>query len=69
MVKTQELRDLSDDELQFRCGEARKELFRLKNQMRKNNKERTPHVLPQKRREVARLLTLIHERKIAQTGN
>lgn len=66
MQKAKDLRDLSDEELGFRCQEAQRELYTLKNNVRKNRKDQKLHVLPQKRREVARLLTLIHERKIAQ---
>lgn len=64
MQKAKELRDLSDEELDFRREEARKELFTLKNNMRKNRKDQKLHELPQKRREIARLMTLIHARKI-----
>jgi ribosomal protein L29 len=69
MAKTEELRDLSDEELEFRRETAQKELFDLKNRMKKNSKDEKGHFIPLKRREIARILTLIHERKLAQVSS
>ena len=64
MTRASELRELNDEELAHRLVEAREELFSLRFQLavgKQDNSARLGHV----RREVARVLTLQHER---QTG-
>jgi large subunit ribosomal protein L29 len=61
MTKPAELRELADNDLETRLGEARRELFNLRFQLatgRLDNIARIPEV----RREIARLLTLQGER-------
>jgi large subunit ribosomal protein L29 len=62
MTRAKELRDLNDEELAHRLVEAREELFSLRFQLamgKQDNSARLGHV----RREVARVLTLQHERQ------
>lgn len=62
MTSAKELRDLNDEELAHRLVEAREELFSLRFQLamgKQDNSARLSHV----RREVARVLTIQHERQ------
>jgi len=59
-----EIRELTDDQIQERIDEARKELFRLG--FRKAYQELdNPALLRSLRRDVARLKTIRHERRTA----
>jgi large subunit ribosomal protein L29 len=62
MTRAKELRDLNDEELAHRLVEVREELFSLRFQLamgKQDNSARLGHV----RREVARVLTIQHERQ------
>jgi large subunit ribosomal protein L29 len=60
-VKAKEIRDLSDDELARALAEAREAHFNLRFQHASGSLERTSE-LSARRREIARLLTIAHER-------
>jgi large subunit ribosomal protein L29 len=60
-MKASEIRDLTDDELERALGEAREAHFNLRFQHASGALERTSE-LSGRRREVARLLTIAHER-------
>jgi large subunit ribosomal protein L29 len=60
--KMVEIRDRSDDELMASLDRARDELFRLKLNRFTNQIENVMHIR-QKRREVARILTVLSARK------
>ena len=57
------LRDLPDDELNDALGRARDEYFRMRLGNYTNQLE-NPLVLRAKRREVARIMTVMHARKL-----
>ena len=57
------LRDLPDDELKDALGRARDEYFRMRLGNYTNQLE-NPLVLRAKRREVARIMTVMHARKL-----
>jgi large subunit ribosomal protein L29 len=61
--KTAELRDLNDTELEHRLGEAKEELFNLRFQNATGQLDNISRI-PQVRREVARIETLLREREI-----
>lgn len=63
MTKTQELRELSDVDLEQRLVEAKHELFNLRFQLATGKQDNSAR-LGQVRREVARLATLLREREI-----
>lgn len=65
MTKASNLRDQSIEELETNLENARKDLFMLRCEFSQNTRWEKPHRLPQKRREVARLLTVIHEKQSA----
>jgi large subunit ribosomal protein L29 len=62
--KTAELRDLNDTELEHRLGEAKEELFNLRFQNATGQLDNVARI-PEVRREVARIETLLREREIA----
>jgi large subunit ribosomal protein L29 len=59
-----ELRELNDTELEHRLGEAKEELFNLRFQNATGQLDNIAR-LPQVRRDVARIETLLREREIA----
>jgi large subunit ribosomal protein L29 len=61
---TQELRELNDTELEHRLGETKEELFNLRFQIATGQLDNVARI-PQVRREVARIETLLREREIA----
>jgi len=58
-----ELRELNDTELEHRLGEAKEELFNLRFQNATGQLDNVARI-PQVRREVARIETLLREREI-----
>ena len=60
---TAELRELNDTELEHRLGEAKEELFNLRFQNATGQLDNISRI-PQVRREVARIETLLREREI-----
>jgi len=65
MTKASQLRDMSVADLEYSVGNIKKELFGLVNEMKRTKKLEKPHLLRQKRKEKARLLTIIHEKQSA----
>ena len=61
MTRASELRDLTDDELGDRLAERRQELFNLRFQHATGALENTA-ALQRVKRQIARLLTMSHER-------
>jgi large subunit ribosomal protein L29 len=61
-MKPRQLRDLSDDELQQKLAETRQELFNLRFQSATGALE-NPARLRLAKREIARILTIRHERE------
>jgi len=61
--RTAELRELNDTELEHRLGEAKEELFNLRFQNATGQLDNIARI-PQVRREVARIETLLREREI-----
>jgi len=63
MVKPDELRDMSDDELETKLSEAKEELFNLRFQLVTGQLD-NPMRIKVMRKEVARILTVIREREL-----
>ena len=63
MTQAKELRQLNDTELEHRLGEAKEELFNLRFQNATGQLDNIARI-PQMRREVARIETLLREREI-----
>ena len=60
-MKAEQLRNLSDEELERKLGEGRQELFKIRFQAATGALESSAR-LRQARREIARILTIQHER-------
>ena len=56
---------LTPGELKANFEDSRKELFHLRNTMQRDKKSEKPHLLRLKRKEIARLLTVLHEKQSA----
>jgi len=65
MSKAKELREMSDDQLEFSLREAKQSLFNLKFQA-STEKLDAPSNLKKARREIARLNTIMRERQLAK---
>jgi large subunit ribosomal protein L29 len=61
-VKPKDIRELTDDELEQRLNETREAYFNLRFQSASGSLEQTSE-LKHRRREIARLLTIAHERE------
>jgi large subunit ribosomal protein L29 len=62
--KPEELRDLSDDELDTKLAEAKEELFNLRFQLVTGQLD-NPMAIKVMRKEIARILTVVRERELA----
>jgi len=63
MLKAQELRNESDEELVIKLEQLRKEVFQLRGQKLDSKTQKT-HLICQKRKEIARILTVRKEREL-----
>jgi|EndMetStandDraft_7_1072992.scaffolds.fasta_scaffold730385_2 large subunit ribosomal protein L29 len=68
-MKAKEMRDKTLDELEATYSDTRKELFQLVNEMQRSKKIDKPHLLRQKRKNIARLLTVITEKQSAKQNS
>lgn len=62
MLKTSELKDQSVEELKALYRDLSKEIFGLKNEMRMARKLEKPHLVRTKKRDRARVLTVLRQR-------
>jgi large subunit ribosomal protein L29 len=65
MKKAKEFRDQTIEELQSAFSDYQKELFNLVNENKQTKKLEKPHLLRTTRKNMARLLTVINEKKRA----
>jgi large subunit ribosomal protein L29 len=66
-LKANQVRDLSDEDLEVRIRDTRKELFNLRFQHATGQLD-NPHKLTDARREIARLITVRAEREHAHAS-
>ena len=66
MTKASTYRDQSINELEASYTDLQKALYDLKNEVRLTKKAEKPHLLREKRKDVARLLTVMHEKQTAK---
>ena len=64
MVKMQDLRDQSDEQIILRKEEIKKSIFDLRNELKTVHKLEKPHMMRELKKEKARLLTVLNERKL-----
>lgn len=63
MSRERALRDQSIEELEALSAELAKDLFHLRNEKRTGGTVEQPHLFREKRRERARVLTLLNEKR------
>lgn len=63
MRKTQEFREKSFEELEATLTEVRRDLFQLTNEQKLAKQLDKPHTLRQKRKEIARIQTVLNEKR------
>lgn len=61
-MKTQELRDLDKQDLLNKCNSLKKELYEL-NYQRKMGRVEKPHQFKRIKKDIARILTILNEKK------
>ncbi len=66
MLKAKDLRDQAIEELEAIHGEYQKSLFRLVNEAKLAKKAEKPHLIREKRKDIARLLTVMHQKQLAK---
>ena len=64
MLKAKELRDQALEELEANCRDKRAQLFKLRNERRQNRDFEKPHRIQETKKEIAQLLTVIHEKQL-----
>ncbi|MBA2727686.1 MAG: 50S ribosomal protein L29 [Parachlamydiaceae bacterium] len=69
MTKANDFRDKSVEDLEETYNETRKELFHLRNKMQHDKKLEKPHLLRIKRKDIARLLTILQEKQSASKNS
>lgn len=66
MLKAKDLRDQTVEELEALCMDCRKSLFRLVNEAKQAKKAEKPHLIREKKKDIAKLLTVIHQKQLAK---
>jgi large subunit ribosomal protein L29 len=67
-MKAQDIRELTDEEIQERIQELKEEHFRLRFRSATMELE-NPKLLTEIRRDIARMMTIIRERELAQQSS
>lgn len=67
MLRASELKDQSVDELKAIYHELSKDIFQLKNEIRMTRKMETPHLIREKKRDRARVLTVLRQKGASLT--
>jgi len=63
MVKAKDLRDQSIEELEATLIDSKKELYELQNELKQTKKLEKPHLLRERKKDIAKILTLIGEKR------
>jgi large subunit ribosomal protein L29 len=63
MLKAKELKEQSVEELKVLCGDLSKEIYGLKNELRTTRKLEKPHLLREKKRDKARVMTVLRQKE------
>lgn len=66
MSKVKKYHEQSDADLQATLLQERHQLFRLVNKKKTDRELSKPHRIPQTKKNIARLLTILHARQLAQ---
>ncbi len=65
MTKAKDLRDQSSQELESALDDARKNLFKLRSEVFQGGNVEKPHRIALQRKDIARMLTILHEKQSA----
>jgi len=68
MVKAKELRDQSQEDLKALYQDLSKELFQMRNEMKVARKMEKPHLARIKKKDRARVMTILREKEIRATS-
>lgn len=63
MTKANDLRDMTVPELESQLADMSKELYTLVNEVKRTKKSEKPHLIRLKKKERARLLTILHQKQ------
>ncbi len=66
MAKIQELKDQSTEALEALYQDCRKEVFDFKCEFKLTKKLERPHLIKEKKKDIARILTILRERSVAK---
>lgn len=66
MSKSDVLRNNSIEELRVMHVDAKKAMFDLINELKSSKKLDKPHLIPAKRKEIARILTVLREKELSE---
>jgi len=66
-MKISKIKEMSSPELEKELGELRKELFKLRFSLATNGLE-NPMKIKETRKDIARINTILHQRKLAEGG-
>jgi large subunit ribosomal protein L29 len=67
MAKAKDLRTQSEGELEAQLDDLRKEIYELRNALSSKKEDVKPFKIMLKRKDIARILTILRERQIEQT--
>ena len=68
MKKAKELRDQPIEELKAIYQDLSKELFQMRNEMKVTRKAEKSHLIRIKKKDRARVMTILHEKEMAATS-
>lgn len=63
MLKAKDLRDVVIEELEAQLQDIKAELFELVNEIKKSKKLDKPHLIREKKKNIAKLITVIKEKR------
>lgn len=64
MLLAEKLRDQSEEELNAQCDDLSKEIYQLRNEFKITRKIEKSHLIRDKKRDRARVLTVLREREL-----
>lgn len=68
MAKAKDIREQSTQELESQVLDLRKEIFGIRNAVSSKKEDVKPHQIQVKRKDVARILTVLRERQLQQNA-
>ncbi|NBO23675.1 MAG: 50S ribosomal protein L29 [Chlamydiae bacterium] len=68
MLDLKEIRSQASEAIQAQIKEMAKEIYNLENELRLNRKLDKPHLLRSKKKDRARLMLVLHEKKLEAQG-